>query len=248
MKRSRILIAATAALALALTACGSSSDSSDSSSVAVGGASTAAAVTGDIKGEITYALWESAQVPAYQACADAFAKKYPGASVKIEQTGWDDYWSKLNNGFTSGTAPDTFADHLSKYPEFVNKQYILNLSEALKADGADKDIYQPGLLSLWTAQDGGVYGLPKDFDTVGLFYNEDMIKAAGYTADDLAKLEWNPTDGGTYEKFIAHMTIDSNGVRGDEPGFDKTNVKTYGFGQENVTDGNGQTQLSPFTG
>ena len=40
-----------------------------------------------------------------------------------------------------------------------------------------------------------------------------------------------PTDGGTFEKFIAHMTIDSNGVRGDEPGFDKANIKTYGFGQ-----------------
>jgi multiple sugar transport system substrate-binding protein len=44
------------------------------------------------------------------------------------------------------------------------------------------------------------------------------------------------------------MTIDNNGVRGDEPGFDKTNVKTYGFGQENLVDPNGQTQWSTFTG
>ena len=146
------------------------------------GGGAAASAGGDVKGEISYCLWDSLQLPAYQACADAFAKKYPGASVKIDQYGWDDYWANINNGFTSGTGPDVFTDHLSKYPEFVNKQYILNLSDALKADGADKDIYQQGLLSLWTAQDGGIYGLPKDFDTVGLFYNTDMVTAAGYTA------------------------------------------------------------------
>jgi multiple sugar transport system substrate-binding protein len=240
-------IAGTAALALILTACGGGSDSSSSASLTVGGAATATA-GGEASGTIEYWLWDANQLPAYQDCATAFSKKYPNAKVNITQYGWDDYWAKINNGFTSGTGPDVFTDHLSKYPEFVNKQFILNLSDALKADGADKDIYQPGLLSLWTAQDGGVYGLPKDFDTVGLFYNEDMITAAGYTDADLQNLTWNPTDGGTFEKFIAHMTIDKNGVRGDEPGFDKSNVKTYGFGQENLTDGNGQTQWSPFTG
>ena len=75
-----------------------------------------------------------------------------------------------------------------------------------------------------------------------------MITAAGYTDADLQNLTWNPTDGGTFEKFVAHLTIDKNGSRGDEPGFDKNNVKTYGLGLENGTDGNGQTQWSPFTG
>lgn len=252
MKRSRrafaAIVAGGAAVALALTACGGGSGDTAGSTVAsVGGAQTAAA-GGEVNGTIEYWLWDSLQLPAYQQCADAFAKKYPGAKVNITQYGWDDYWAKINNGFTSGTGPDVFTDHLSKYPEFVNKQYILNLTDALKADGADKDIYQKGLLSLWTAQDGGIYGLPKDFDTIAMFYNDDMVKAAGYTDADLQNLAWNPTDGGTFEKFIAHMTIDNNGVRGDEPGFDKSNVKTYGFGQENLTDGVGQTQWSPFTG
>ena len=252
MMRSRkavsALIAGGAALALSLSACGGgSSDAGGSTQASVGGAQTAAA-GGDVTGTIEYWLWDSNQLPAYQSCADAFAAKYPGAKVNVTQYGWDDYWAKINNGFTSGTGPDVFTDHLSKYPEFVNKQYILNLSDALKADGADKDIYQKGLLSLWTAQDGGIYGLPKDFDTIGLFYNADMVTAAGYTDADLQNLTWNPTDGGTFEKFVAHMTMDANGVRGDEAGFDKANIKTYGFGQENLTDGNGQTQWSPFTG
>ena len=111
-----------------------------------------------------------------------------------------------------------FTDHLSKYPEFVNKQQILSISDALTADKVKTDIYQPGLLSLWTAQDGKIYGLPKDFDTVALFYNEAMATAAGYTPASLAKLSWNSTDGGTFEKAVAHMTIDKSGKRGDEAG------------------------------
>ena len=210
----------TAALALILTACGSSSDSGSSASATVGGGAAATA-GGEASGTIEYWLWDANQLPAYQDCAAAFSKKYPNAKVNVTQYGWDDYWAKIANGFNSDTGPDVFTDHLSKYPEFVNKEFILNLSDALKADGADKDIYQPGLLSLWTAQDGGIYGLPKDFDTVGLFYNADMVAAAGYTDADLQTLAWNPTDGGTFEKFIAHMTIDKNGVRGDEPGFDR---------------------------
>ena len=43
-------------------------------------------------------------------------------------------------------------------------------------------------------------------------------------------MTWNPTDGGTYEKTIAHLTVDKNGKRGDEPGFDKTKVEVYGLG------------------
>ena len=41
---------------------------------------------------------------------------------------------------------------------------------------------------------------------------------------------WNPTDGGTFEKIVAQLTVDTNGKRGDQPGFDKNHVKTYGLG------------------
>ncbi len=246
MKRSRPLAIGAAALALVLTACSSGTDTPNSSTNEGG---PAASVGGAASGTIEYWLWDSGQLPAYQACADAFHAENPDATVTLKQYSWGDYWSKINASFTADTGiPDVFADHLSKYPEFVQKQQILSISDAITADNVDTSIYQKGLLDLWTAQDGKVYGLPKDFDTVGLFYNTDMVKAAGYTADDLGKLEWNPTDGGTFEKFIAHMTIDTNGKRGDEAGFDKTSIKTYGFNLEDGSAGNGQTTWSPFTG
>jgi multiple sugar transport system substrate-binding protein len=217
--------------------------------VAACSSSTPAATTSSASGEVTYWLWDSNQQPVYQKVADAFHAANPNITVKITQYSWDDYWTNVTNGFVAGTAPDVFTNHLSKYPEFVTQGQLLSLDDALKADGIKTDIYQKGLADLWVGQDGKRYGLPKDFDTVALFFNKDLVKAAGVAEADLAKLTWNPSDGGTYEKTIAHLTIDNNGKRGDEAGFDKTKVKVYGLGLDGGSGGgNGQTQWSMYTG
>ena len=173
----------------------------------------------------------------------------PNINVKITQYGWDDYWAKLTNGFVAGDAPDVFTDHLSKYPEFVTQQQLVALDETLTKDGFNVDQYQAGLADLWKGQDGKRYGLPKDFDTIAIFYNKQLVADAGVKEADLQNLQWNPQDGGTYEKTIAHLTVDQNGKRGDEPGFDKTKVKVYGLGLDGGSgSGLGQTQWSMYTG
>jgi multiple sugar transport system substrate-binding protein len=200
------------------------------------------------EGTITYGLWDANQLPAYQQCADDFHAKNPKITVQIKQQGWDDYWSGITTGLVSGTAPDVFTDHLSKYTDFFTKHQILPLDDLIKRDNVKTDIYQPGLADLWVGSDGKRYGLPKDWDTIGVFYNKKMTDAAGLGDAALSTLTWNPTDGGSYEKAIAHLTMDKNGKRGDEPGFDKNNVKVYGLWLEGSGSGFGQTQWSMYTG
>jgi multiple sugar transport system substrate-binding protein len=231
MKKSLGAVAAVAAIAISLSACG-------------GGSTTST----EAKGEINYWLWDANQLPAYQQCAADFTKANPDIKVKITQRGWGDYWTTLTNGFVAGNAPDVFADHLSKYPEFAANKQLLPLDDAVNKDGVKLDVYNKGLADLWVGQDGKRYGLPKDWDTVGLFYNKAMTDAAGITAEQMAKLDWNPKDGGSYEKTIAHLTVDKNGKRGDEAGFDKNNVAVYGLGLESSGSGQGQTQWSFLTG
>jgi multiple sugar transport system substrate-binding protein len=194
---------------------------------------------------ITYGLWDSNQLPGYQQCANDFHKANPNITVKITQAGWDDYWKKVNAGFLSGQGFDVFTSHLAFFPDFVANKQILPLDSYIKKDKvAVNTMYQPGLASLWKAPDGHQYGLPKDFDTIAVFVNKKMTDAAGISQKTLENLTWNPTDGGTYEKTIAHLTIDKNGVRGDEKGFDKNNVATYGIWMEGSGGGDGQTQWS----
>ena len=177
MKRKLGILGLALALPLVLTACVGGSDTSDSSS----GAGSAAAGSGT--GEVSYWLWDANQQPAYQACADAFHTANPDVTVKITQLGWDDYWTKLTAGFIAGTAPDVFTDHLSKYPEFVkNGQLLAAGRHGHGRQACPTDIYQPGLAELWVGQDGKRYGLPKDWDTIAVFYNKAMTDAAGLTA------------------------------------------------------------------
>ncbi|MEH3077768.1 MAG: sugar ABC transporter substrate-binding protein [Quadrisphaera sp.] len=228
----RGLAAATAALALTVTGCASYG-------VDQGGDGES--------GTITYWMWDSAQLPAYQQCATDFHATNPDVDVQIEQFGWDDYWNKLFTGFVAGSAPDVFVDHTSRFGEFAARGLIEPLDDRVAASGLDLGQYVPGSAELWVGPDGKRYGLPKDFDTVGMFYNAEMATEAGLTPEQMNALTWNPTDGGTFEKAIAHLTVDTNGVRGDEPGFDKSSIATYGLGLENSGEAFGQTQWSWFT-
>ena len=218
---------------------------------ALAGALALSLATGCAKGDatgasantVTYWLWDANQLPAYQACAKGFEKENPGLHVKITQLGWSDYWTKLTAGFIAGTQPDVFTDHIQKFGQFADLQVL----EPLDDLGIKDSAYQPGLAANWIGQDGHRYGTPKDWDTVALFYNDKMARSAGLTAEQLGDLSWNPKDGGTFEKAIAHLTVDRNGKRGDEPGFDKSHVKVYGLASNGGGYGDGQTQWSMFT-
>ncbi|MFJ8297164.1 ABC transporter substrate-binding protein [Streptomyces sp. NPDC094447] len=196
-------------------------------------------------GEIRYWMWDANQMPAYQACAAKFEKANPGITVTFEQKGYKDYWTALTTAFVSGDAPDVFVNHLTKYGEYVHSGQIEPLDGYVRNDKVDTRAYIPGLAELWIGPDGKRYGLPKDWDTIALFYNKDLARKAGVSDKDLAEMTWNPKDGGTFEKIAAKLTVDEHGVRGDQPGFDPKHVKSYGYGYgDNGADDSGQDQWS----
>jgi len=228
---------------LILVACGGAAapaGGGDAASSSGGG--EAAAPSGETV-EIRYGLWDSAQQPAYEACAAAFQKEHPNIKIKIEQSGWGDYWSGLQTGMVAGNAPDVFTNHLAKYPEFAAKSQIVDIQPLVERDKVPTDIYIGDLAELWT-REGKRYGLPKDWDTVAIFYNKKMLADAGIDPKVMEDWTWNPQDGGTFEETIAKLTIDENGNNGLSPDFDKTKVKQYGFIHQGQGGGNGQTQWS----
>lgn len=229
-RRGALTALSSSAATLALSACSSSNDDEDSS----------------IPTSVEYSMWDSGQQPAYQACADRFKEK-TGITVNITQIGWNGYWTKLTAGFIAGTGPDAFADHIQKFAQLVDLDVLLPLEEQAAWADVDVSAFQEGLLELWKGEDGHQYGCPKDWDTEAIFYNKDMAPSAGLSQEDMAGLEWNPDDGGTFEKALARLTVDVNGVRGDEPGFNSERIAIYGIGIQNSGDADGQTQWSPFT-
>ncbi|MEE1651555.1 sugar ABC transporter substrate-binding protein [Brachybacterium sp. J144] len=232
LSRRRLL---TGSAALAAGAAGTVSLASCGTSAAPPGAT-----------EIDYWLWDANQLPAYSAAIDAFMAQNPDVFVRVTQLGWDDYWTKLTAGFVAGAGPDAFADHLARYPEFVKLGVIAPLDDLAPLAEVTADRFQDGLQELWTGQDGKRYGIPKDYDTIAVLYDKNMLEEEGLTEEDLAGLDWNPEDGGSFERLLARLTVDENGVRGDEDGFDPTRVARYGLGADAGIDYVGQTSWSAF--
>jgi len=231
------LLVATLLLLLA-TACGGGQEavtSTDSEEAAESGE----AVT------IEYVLWDSNQLPAYEQCASDFEATNSNINIEITQLGWDDYWNNIQTGMVSGTAPDVFTNHLSKYPEFASKGQLVDLQPLVERDGVDTSIYIGDLAELWT-RDGARYGLPKDWDTVAIIYNKEMLEAAGVTEEELNNATWDPETGGTFEEIAARLTIDANGNNALSPDFDPSNVEVYGIALPYSGGAYGQTQWSMF--
>ncbi len=229
--------AATPAAPAADTAAGTATEA------AAGDAAAAAPATNANAVEIQYWLWDANQLPAYQACADKFMAANPNIKVTITQNGWDDYWNNVQTGMVAGTAPDIFTNHLAKYPEFAAKEQLVDIQPFIERDAVDTGVYLGGLTDLW-GREGKQYGLPKDWDTISIVYNQDALDAAGVTVDEVNSATWTPEDGGTFGQLIAKLTVDENGNNGLSPDFDKTKVKQYGLIINGAGEGYGQTEWS----
>ena len=222
------VMAATAAVASVVTGCSSSSGSSSAST-----------------GTINWWTWDDKQAVAYQSCATAFEKANPGTTVKISQYDVSDYFTKLTSGFVAGNAPDAFQDSVQYFPAYAGQNQLLPLDDLIKKTNYNLSQFSVGV-DAWKYTDGKQYGLPLDWAATAIYFNQDKLTAAGYTAQDVNSLTWNPTDGGTFDKMVAHLTVDKNGKRGDQAGFDKSHIATYGVGVLNADDFLGQTTWSTF--
>lgn len=195
--------------------------------------------------EVKYALWDSNQLPAYQQCATDFQKANPSITVKISQSGWDDYWTAISTGFISGTAPDVFTNHLAKYPEFAKNNQLMDLSPLIARDKVKTDLYANGLFDIW-GRAGKQYGLPKDWDTIGFIVNLEHAKKQGVTLADLQNMSWNPKDGGSFEQIVKKLTVDDKGNNAASPNFDRKKVAVYGYQTPGAGGMMGQTEWSYF--
>ncbi len=195
--------------------------------------------------EVNYWLWDNNQLPAYRACAAEFEKQNPDIKIKITQTGWFDYWNALNTAFVSGTAPDVITDHLARYPEFIQNNLLVDLAPLIARDKVPTNIYLGDLVKVW-GRNGKQFGLPKDWDTIGIVYNKAMLEKAGIDPQSLFALDWNPKDGGSFGQVLAKLTVDANGKTALDAGFDPKNVKQYGLLVNGSVDGYGQVEWSHF--
>ena len=126
---------------------------------------------------ITYMAWGSpAEGAVWAEIARAFEAGHPDINVNIQLSDWDSYWEKLRVQFAGGTPPDVFAMSPPLYPDWQSRGVLLNLQPYLNADPTALEGVYPVTLTAYQTPDG-YFGLPRDFQTIVLYYNKDMFDA-----------------------------------------------------------------------
>jgi multiple sugar transport system substrate-binding protein len=132
---------------------------------------------------LSYALWDQEQVPAMEQAIAEFRETHPNIDIKIQVTPWDDYWTKLQTSATGGSAPDVFWMTLAYFQLYASNGILMPLDEKITSDSIDMANYVPAIAEAYK-YDGVQYGMPKDVNAFGLFYNKDLFTAAGVPFPD----------------------------------------------------------------
>jgi multiple sugar transport system substrate-binding protein len=132
----------------------------------------------DLEASITYAFWDASQQEAVQANIDAFNEEYPNIEVNLDVTPWETYWTKIQTQASSDTLPDLFWLNGPNFQLYASNGKVEPIDGIVEAGDIDPADYPEALVDLYRLDDVQ-YGVPKDFDTIGLWYNRDLLAQAG---------------------------------------------------------------------
>lgn len=179
--------------------------------VAFGQATPAAAPVAPYDGEavtITYGFWDTAQEAAITSQIEAFNVHFPDITVEPQIVPWGDYWTKLQTGIAGGETFNVFWINSASLPVYASAGALQSIDQIIGGDGGvDLANFPAPIVDMYTWQ-GVHYGIPRDFDTIGLFYNKDIFDKAGVAY---------PDDTWTWDTFrsVSEQLNDSgNGVWG----------------------------------
>jgi len=184
--------AASAATSASASAAKSSETAASSTAAGSAAASASGSVNTELSGEVHYSFWGDSGSAFNDAMVVEFNKIYPNVKVYIEPCTNDEYWTKLEAAATGGSAADVFRMNGPNIVKYVNAGIIEPLDSYIEKDNVDLANYPSAMINLYNVN-GKQYGIPVDYDTIGVWYNKTLFDAAG--------VEY-PKDGWTWDEFV----------------------------------------------
>ena len=155
---------------------------------------------------LTVAIWDNGQKAGLQEIMDEFTKE-TGIKTELQVVEWSSYWTLLEAGASGGDMPDVFWMHSNEAVRYMSNDMLLDLTDKI-ADSSEIDPanYPEDIWGLYTYDDK-YYAVPKDVDTIALWYNKTLFDEAGleyptadWTWDDVTEAAKKLTkdDGSQY--------------------------------------------------
>ena len=145
-------------------------------------------------------MWDQNQAPGIEKVLAEFTAK-TGVKIQIEVTPWNDYWTLMEAAATGGSLPDVFWMHSGQVRRYMEAKLLMDLTDKIKSSKSAKMANFPADLVNLFAYNGRQYAIPKDVDTIALWYNKKLFNKAGvpyptndWTWNDLKKAAIKLTD------------------------------------------------------
>lgn len=222
-----------------------------------GGGGIPEAIPADESAKIAYSIWDQAQKPAMEKIVAAFNEEYPNIEVAISVTPFAQYFEKLQTQATGGDLPDVF---WMNGPNFQLYAAEGKLQDLAGVPGLDTSKYPQAMNDLYTLEDVQ-FAAPKDFDTIALWWNEELFERAGvatpeenWTWDDYAEAArgitdalgsegiWGGCNGVENQAYLYALTFQAGGEIISEDrttsGYDSPSaIEAFTFARSLVEDG-----------
>lgn len=130
-------------------------------------------------------IWDANQEPGIKKIIDDFTAS-TGITAEIQVVNWDNYWTLLSAGAQGGSLPDVFWMHSNESQRYMSNDLLLDVTKRIEqSTKIDPANYPADIFGLYT-YNGKKYAIPKDIDTIAIWYNKALFDAAGvaYPTDD----------------------------------------------------------------
>ena len=150
-------------------------------------ASAASAAT-----QLEMLCWMSEQQEGIDAMVDAFNASQKDIEVTVSYMSKSAYFEKLNIGLPAGSAPDIIALNVPSDIDYSKRGFLLDISDLFESGAIDLSRYPEHTIAAHTI-DGVLHGVPRDYDSLAVYYNKAIFDAAG---------EPYPTGDWTWDEFV----------------------------------------------
>ncbi len=206
MKLKKVMaLALASAMVFSMTACGGSSDDGKKEEgTEANKESDKGSDSKDV--ELSVSIWDANQEPGIKEILADFTEE-TGIKTKLSVVKWEEYWTMLEAGAQGGSLPDVFWMHSNESERYMSNDMLLDLTDKIaESDKIDPENYPEDIWGLYTYDDK-YFAVPKDVDTIALWYNKAMFDEAGlayptadWTWDDVTEAAKKLTkeDGSQY--------------------------------------------------
>lgn len=155
-----------------------------------------------------------------------YAEQNKDVTVKIQMIPWRVFYDKLSASLVAGNPPDMWIFHSEQVIRYASRGLLKPLDDFVSGktiQGQTIPINDMGYTLPFAQYQNKLYTVPLDQYTWCLMYNKDLIQEAGLDP------EKPPTTGDEFVEWGRRTTVDNNGRRPGDNGFDAKNVKIWGF-------------------